>query len=239
MEKIFHYFDVNASASKVYDALVNVNGLKKWWTSGTSGDGGKGGELVFSFHPNWRKTMNVITTNKNKKVVWKCVEGPKEWIGTTLTFTLSESKGMTRVKFVHDKWRKANDFFGHCNYHWGYYMRSLKLLCETRERDSTQIRCMKTVDVNTEVIINCPIEKVAAFTSDPDNATKWYVNIKEVEWRTPKPLQKGSLIAFKAQFLGRQLAYVYEVVEDIPKQKFVMQTADGPSQWKPRMPGRN
>jgi hypothetical protein len=87
---------------------------------------------------------------------------------------------------------------------------------------------MKTVDVIMDIAINCAIEKVAAFAADPDNATKWYVNIKEVEWKTPKPLQKGSLLAFKAQFLGKQLAYVYEVVEDIRDQKFVMRTADGP-----------
>lgn len=87
---------------------------------------------------------------------------------------------------------------------------------------------MKDVDVQTEIMIKCPIEKVAAFASDPDNATKWYVNIKEVEWKTTKPLQLGSLLAFKAQFLGKKLAYVYEVVENIPNQKFVMRTADGP-----------
>jgi hypothetical protein len=87
---------------------------------------------------------------------------------------------------------------------------------------------MNTVDVNTEILINCPIAEVAKFASDPDNTTKWYVNIKSVEWRTPKPLQIGSLLAFKAKFLGKELAYVYEVVENIPNKKFVMRTADGP-----------
>src|SRR5688572_30225818 len=87
---------------------------------------------------------------------------------------------------------------------------------------------MREVDVITETTINCPVAKVAEFAADPDNATKWYKNIKSVEWKTPGPLQKGSLLAFKAQFLGKQLAYVYEVVENIPNVKFVMRTADGP-----------
>jgi hypothetical protein len=93
---------------------------------------------------------------------------------------------------------------------------------------------MKAVDVNTEIIINCPVEKVAKFASDPCNATKWYVNIKSVECLTveagksPKPLQIGSRIAFTAQFLGKKLVYTYEVVENIPNKKFVMRTADGP-----------
>lgn len=87
---------------------------------------------------------------------------------------------------------------------------------------------MKEVDVKTEIDIKCPLDMVAAFASDPDNTTKWYVNIKSVEWKTPKPLQIGSRIAFKARFLGKDLSYVYEVIENIPNKRFVMRTADGP-----------
>lgn len=87
---------------------------------------------------------------------------------------------------------------------------------------------MKPVDVSTEIVISCQLEKVAEFSSNPDNAPEWYVNITSVEWKTPKPLAVGSEIAFKAQFLGRKLAYVYEVVELIPNQKLIMRTANGP-----------
>jgi hypothetical protein len=131
MEKIFHNFDVKTSASKIYEELVTVKGLQNWWTNGTSGNADKGGELKFSFGSNYVKTMKVTKTEKNKTVQWKCVHGPKDWIGTTLTFKLKQSKGITNVRFVHDKWKKANDFYGHCNYHWGLFMKSLKTLAET------------------------------------------------------------------------------------------------------------
>lgn len=84
------------------------------------------------------------------------------------------------------------------------------------------------VDVITETIINRPIEQVSEYAMNPDHAPEWYVNIQSVEWKTPRPLKLGSHIAFKAKFLGRELAYVYEVVEFIPGKKFVMQTANGP-----------
>jgi uncharacterized membrane protein len=84
------------------------------------------------------------------------------------------------------------------------------------------------VDVMTEINIRCSLDKVSEYAANPDNAPKWYVNIHSAEWQTPKPLSIGSRIAFKAKFLGRELAYVYEIVEFIKGQKLVMRTADGP-----------
>jgi uncharacterized membrane protein len=84
------------------------------------------------------------------------------------------------------------------------------------------------VDVVTEVEISRPRAEVAAYAVDPDNATSWYRNIKSVEWKTPKPLQVGSRIAFSAQFLGRTIAYTYEVKAFEPGESFVMATTEGP-----------
>ncbi|MEO8666661.1 MAG: SRPBCC family protein [Ignavibacteria bacterium] len=84
------------------------------------------------------------------------------------------------------------------------------------------------VNVLTEIIIYKPIDLVADYAANPDNAPEWYVNIKSVEWKTPKLLQVGSQVAFKAQFLGRQLEYTYEFIEYVPGQKLVMRTAQGP-----------
>lgn len=69
---------------------------------------------------------------------------------------------------------------------------------------------------------------MSRYAADPDNAPLWYVNIKSVEWVTPRPAQVGSRIAFVAHFLGRRLAYTYELVEFIPGARLVMRTSDGP-----------
>ena len=84
------------------------------------------------------------------------------------------------------------------------------------------------VDVRTQIEIAAPREAVAAFAGDPDNATRGYQNIRSVEWETEPPLQLGSRVAFVASFLGRRLAYTYEVVELTPTERLVMRTAQGP-----------
>jgi hypothetical protein len=85
-----------------------------------------------------------------------------------------------------------------------------------------------SVDAVSEIEIALPRAETAAFACDPDNATAWYQNIKAVEWKTPRPLAVGSQIGFVAEFLGRRLAYTYEVRELIPGERFVMSTAEGP-----------
>jgi uncharacterized membrane protein len=84
------------------------------------------------------------------------------------------------------------------------------------------------VDVHTEIEIERPREEVARFASDPENVPVWYANIRSVEWRSDPPLAVGSHIAFVASFLGRRLAYTYEVRELVPGERLVMSTADGP-----------
>ncbi len=84
------------------------------------------------------------------------------------------------------------------------------------------------VDVQTSIEIRLPRGQVAAYAADPANAPSWYANIRSVSWETPPPAVVGSRVAFVARFLGRRLAYTYEVREHLPGERFVMSTAQGP-----------
>jgi uncharacterized protein YndB with AHSA1/START domain len=84
------------------------------------------------------------------------------------------------------------------------------------------------VDISTEIVIRAAPEQVAAYAGDPSNAPAWYVNISAVEWLTPPPAVVGSRMSFVAHFLGRRLAYTYEITELVPHDRLVMRTAEGP-----------
>jgi uncharacterized membrane protein len=85
-----------------------------------------------------------------------------------------------------------------------------------------------SVDVSTDVVIARPRADVAAYATDPSNAPTWYESIESVEWKTEPPARVGTQAAFVAKFLGRRLAYTYEIVELEPNARLVMRTADGP-----------
>ena len=99
------------------------------------------------------------------------------------------------------------------------------------------------VDVVTHTVIDRPIRDVFDYASNPDNAPGWYTNIKAVEWRTAPPLRIGSQVDFVAHFLGRRIAYTYEIIELVPERRLVMRTAQGPFpmettyEWEPESDG--
>ena len=82
--------------------------------------------------------------------------------------------------------------------------------------------------MKTSIVIDGARDQVSAFASDPENAPRWYDNIRSVVLETPPPATVGSRIAFVAHFLGRRIAYTYEVRELVDGERLVMSTAQGP-----------
>ena len=83
------------------------------------------------------------------------------------------------------------------------------------------------MDVVSDIVIDRSPDVVAAYASNPDHVPDWYTNITSVDWKTERPVRVGSRIAFVAHFLGRTLAYTYEVTE-LDARHLVMRTAQGP-----------
>ena len=132
MVDILHRVGVkNATPEKVYDALTTVEGLAGWWTEDTKGNGGDiGGVLEFRFLPGGFD-MEVVALKPAERVTWRVVDGPEEWVGTTVDWELRQDGDYTIVLFKHQGWQEPVEFMHHCSTKWGSYLMSLKSLVET------------------------------------------------------------------------------------------------------------
>ena len=133
MPDIRHRVVVTSSPAEVYEAVATPEGVSAWWTlDGVRGRSEEGGRLEFYFgQPEPAAVMEVTELRPKERVVWSCVGGADEWVGTTLTFELSPSTEGTAVLFSHADWREASEFMAHCSARWAYFLLSLKAYVET------------------------------------------------------------------------------------------------------------
>ena len=129
--EIFHLLNIKTTdLSKIYDAITTQEGLVSWWTTETVATTKVGSITEFRFTKDYKKGMKIINLEENKIVEWECVEGDKEWLGTTIKFEIIPKEGSTDLKFYHSGWKEMTNLYGICNYHWGLYMKSLKTFIE-------------------------------------------------------------------------------------------------------------
>ena len=136
MVDIIHRIGIKSPAAQVYKALSTIKGLANWWTEETEGDEQKGGKIKFTFRSNTgdimgEMVMEVQELNPGKNVRWRCTEGPEEWIGTDITFELSQQDDQTIIIFGHRNWREAVEFTAHCSMKWAVFLLSLREYVET------------------------------------------------------------------------------------------------------------
>jgi uncharacterized protein YndB with AHSA1/START domain len=136
MVDIIHRIGISASPEKVYKALSTIQGLAHWWTQNVEGNGQIGGEISFTFlekdgEIKGKMVMEVILLAPLSEVQWRCKEGPDEWIGTEITFQLSQADNQTIIIFGHRNWSKAVEFTAHCSMKWAVFLLSLREYVET------------------------------------------------------------------------------------------------------------
>jgi uncharacterized protein YndB with AHSA1/START domain len=136
MVDIIHRVGIKAPASQVYAALSTVEGVAGWWTKATTGEARVGGTITTRFyHPGGEEVgwfdIEVTELDADREVRWRIKDGPKEWIGTDVIFSLSRDGDYTVVQFGHRNWREAVDFMAHCSTKWATFLLSLKELVET------------------------------------------------------------------------------------------------------------
>ncbi len=128
MPDILHRVGIRAAPGRVFQALTTIDGLRHWWTSEAAGNPHKGGMIDFGF-----SDMKVVEARPDKLVKWKCTRGPKEWLGTEISFRLIPRDGQTFVLFTHAKWKRPVEFMHHCSTKWATFLLSLMHWLERSE----------------------------------------------------------------------------------------------------------
>jgi uncharacterized protein YndB with AHSA1/START domain len=135
MVDILHRVGIKASMDKVNGALTTREGLAGWWTTDTSGDPKAGGMLEFRFTADGKELgvfdIKVIEVVPGKRVLWQVIDGPPEWVGTTIRFDLKQEGDYVIVLFRHEGWKEPVEFMHHCSTKWGIFLMSMKSLVET------------------------------------------------------------------------------------------------------------
>lgn len=134
MKTIIHHFRVHARPSTVLDALTSEEGLSGWWTTEVTVEGGRTGEVLFNFTPDFNPQMDVVRADE-ERVEWVCMGGHEDWRNDRLSFDIRDvAPGETDVTFRQEYSRDLDDrSYGTYNFNWGHYLASLKAYCETGE----------------------------------------------------------------------------------------------------------
>ena len=137
MVDIIHRIGIKAPVAKVYTALSTVEGVAGWWTRETTGESRVGKVITVRFRDHGADRekggmeLDVIELDPGKEVRWRVKAGPQEWIGTDVTFSLSQEGEYTVLVFGHRNWREAVEFTAHCSMKWAVFLLSLRELVET------------------------------------------------------------------------------------------------------------
>ena len=135
MADILHRVGIKASLEDVYKTLATPEGVAGWWTNDAQGESKVGGTLTFRFSAGGVEIgsfkMKILELRSTELVLWEVIDGPAEWIGTTIRFELKQEDGYAIVLFKHQGWKEPVEFMHHCSTKWAIFMMSLKSLVET------------------------------------------------------------------------------------------------------------
>jgi uncharacterized protein YndB with AHSA1/START domain len=131
MSKTSHKITINATKSRVFDALSTKDGLKGWYTPQVEGEVGEGETVVLGFKDEVPFHWRFVEVASPTRIKWECVEGPGAAAGTRVDFRLSDRDGHTTVECDHEGFSEADKALRSCNTLWGILMGRLRDYAET------------------------------------------------------------------------------------------------------------
>ena len=136
MADINHEIKIQASPEKIFKALSHVDDLKAWHTAYVSGSPELNGIIEFKSTDRPTFHWKVTKFEPNQMIVWECVEGPGNSVGTKAHYKISQTNDeRTLVELSHTAWPDQEGNFRKCNTLWGILLHHLKNYVETDKSD--------------------------------------------------------------------------------------------------------
>jgi uncharacterized protein YndB with AHSA1/START domain len=127
MADILHRISINASPESVRELIATKEGIEQWWTGvPVGGDASVGGNLLMYFGGPDPAAVMELVEDRPERIVWRCVDGPPDWLNTDIVFELKPTNGGTTLLFTHADWREQNEFMANCSSEWGSYLIGIK-----------------------------------------------------------------------------------------------------------------
>ena len=129
MPNILHRLSIDAPQERVHELVATKSGVEAWWTGRpVSGDENLAGQFAVYFgNAENAAAVFEFAERTAQRVVWRCVEGPSDWLDTRIVYALQHrNDGGTTLLFSHEGWAKESEFMNGCSTNWAAYLMSLK-----------------------------------------------------------------------------------------------------------------
>ncbi len=120
---------INCNAEKCFDALTSKINL--WWTERFEGDAEKLDSIFTVRFDNTFKTMKVIETIENKKIIWECIDSyldldtlinKSEWTGTKIEWNIKPSDSKINLQITHFGLNNNISCYDACEQGWEHFL---------------------------------------------------------------------------------------------------------------------
>ncbi|MCW3125819.1 MAG: hypothetical protein JWO03_1477 [Bacteroidetes bacterium] len=127
---------VDQSPKEVFHAINNVS---NWWTAAVEGSTEKLNDIFTVHFGETFITSKVTELIPGQKIVWHVTDcnkhwlkNKKEWVGTTMTWEISQKDSKTQIHFTHEGLVPTLECYGGCSNAWDEYIKDslYKLLTE-------------------------------------------------------------------------------------------------------------
>jgi uncharacterized protein YndB with AHSA1/START domain len=139
MHEIVHELTIAAPAKNIFDAITTPEGLAGWWSTDAEATPELDSITKLRLATGAQVVLRVDLLEAPELVHWECVEGPEEWVGTTIALRIEaldrdddgQPDGVCRLRFWHGGWPYADGMMPRSSFEWAMRLDSLRRYLET------------------------------------------------------------------------------------------------------------